>query len=143
MPNRPSPRKVRSGTGTLDSPVAPLAPAARLMKMKPAHTSQCTGGMRSLDLSRSKNSSSLVVFLPYDLVAAVCADVVEGIDVVVEIAGDDDRRQPAWQLAGEVGTLARQPFHASDAQPAPLENGLALGGEELLGDRVLVVDRAG
>ena len=55
----------------------------------------------------------------------------------------DDRRQPARQLAGEVGPLARQAFHAPDAQPAALEDGLALGGEELLGDGVLVVHRAG
>ncbi|WP_240355611.1 hypothetical protein [Mycobacterium bourgelatii] len=31
--------------------------------MKPAHTSQCTGGMRSLLLSKSKNWSSLVTWL--------------------------------------------------------------------------------
>ena len=33
------------------------------MKMKPAQTSQCTGGIRNVALSRSKNSSSLVMWL--------------------------------------------------------------------------------
>ena len=83
------------------------------------------------------------MFLPHHLVAAVRAHVVEGVDVVVEAARDDDRRQSARQFAGEEGALLRQPLGAPDAQPVLLEHGLALGGEELLGDRVLVVHRAG
>src|SRR5262249_49334308 len=64
-------------------------------------------------------------------------------DVVVEVAGDHDRRQPARQLPGEVGPFAGQAFHPADAEPVAFEDGLALGGEEFLGDAVVVVHRAG
>ncbi|GAB3011567.1 hypothetical protein MBOU_50670 [Mycobacterium bourgelatii] len=85
----------------------------------------------------------LRVLLPDHLVATVCAHVVERVDVVVQIAGDHNRRQPGRRLAGEVGTLARQAFQSANAQPRALEDRLAFGGEELLGYRVLIVHRTG
>src|ERR1700744_5427873 len=81
------------------------------------------------------------MFLPDDLVAAVGAHVVECVHGVVEVAGDHDRREAPGQVAGEVRTLARQPLDTTDAQPVSFEDRLAFSGEELLGDRILVIDR--
>ena len=163
MPSRPSPRKVRSGTGSVgeidedeagpDLAVHRRHPQLALVEVEELiligdvvdHAVQPVSPAVVLAGEGAAAARRLLcrVLLPDHLVAAVGAHIVERVHVVVEVAGDHDRRQLAGQLAGEVRPLAWQPFDPPDAQPVSLEHGLALGGEELLRDRVFVVDRRG
>jgi hypothetical protein len=68
---------------------------------------------------------------PYQLVAAVAADVVEGADLAVHAAHDDDRRVGERELLREVAALAGELLDAPDVQPAALEDGLPLELVEL------------
>src|SRR5688500_17398046 len=80
---------------------------------------------------------------PDQLVAAVAADVVEGADLVVHAADDDQRRLQARDLLGEVTAFSRNLLDAPDAQPGTLEDGFAFELEELRRDRALVRHRGG
>ena len=107
-----------------DAPIEPVAPPVILAR----------------ELAARAAGLLLRVLLPNDLVAAMGAHVVERVHGAVEIACDDDRRQSARQVAGEVRPRSRQSFRAADAQPCPLEHRFSLGLEELLVDAVVVVD---
>ena len=80
-----------------DAPVEAVAPAVVLARELAAAAARLLAG----------------VLLPHDLVAAVGADVVERVHVAVEAAGDDDRREPPGQLAGEVGARPAEPLGAA------------------------------
>src|SRR5262249_50037776 len=81
--------------------------------------------------------------LPDQLVAAVPARVVEGVDRTLHVTSHDDGGPGGWQLLGEVGPVARELLHTPDVQPRALEDRLALELVELGRDRVLVRDEPG
>src|SRR5262249_7546394 len=83
------------------------------------------------------------IVVPDELVAAVTAHVVEGADLVVHAAHDDQRRLRDRELAREEAALAPQLLDPPDVQPGPLEDRLALELEELGRDRALVRHRVG
>src|SRR5262249_33767803 len=80
---------------------------------------------------------------PHELVAAMAADVVEGADLVVHAADDDQRGVGDCEILGEEAALPPELLDPSDVQPGPLEDGLALELVELGRDRALVRHRAG
>src|SRR5262249_48880573 len=64
--------------------------------------------------------------LPHELVPAMAADVVEGADLVVGVADDDDRRAGGVELLGEIAADAGELLHPAEVQPRLLEDRLAL-----------------
>ena len=83
------------------------------------------------------------VVVPDQLVAAVTADVVEGVDLAVLPAHDHDGGAGGGDLLREVAARARHLLDAADVQPGPGEDGLALELVVLRRDRVLVGHRPG
>ncbi len=83
--------------------------------------------------------------VPHQLVSAVTADVVVGLDGPVLGLDDDHRHARARrrQLFGEVAASARQALHPTDVEPGAFEDRVALGFEERRIDRVGVIDRCG
>ena len=82
------------------------------------------------------------VVLPYELVAAVPAHVVERA-YVVAVADHDDRGVRGGDVLGEEAPGAGKLLEAPDLKPRPPEDRVALQLVELGRDRVLVGDRLG
>src|SRR5262249_59769665 len=78
-----------------------------------------------------------------ELVAAVATDVVEGTDLVVHAPDDDQRGTRDREILREEAALSPELLDASDVQPSPLEDGLALELIELGRDGALVGHRRG
>ena len=95
------------------------------------------------ELARGAARLLLGVVVPDQLVPAVPAHVVEGTDLAVLPLHDDDGRLGDGELLGEVAPRARQLLDPAHVEPGPLEDGLALQLEELLGYGVLVIHRLG
>src|SRR5262249_3641293 len=74
---------------------------------------------------------------PYELVATMAADVVEGADLAVHIASDEERGPSGRQLLGEISAVARQVVDTTDVQPRAPEDGIALELVELRRHRIL------
>src|SRR5262245_10853349 len=81
--------------------------------------------------------------VPYELVAAVAADVVEGAHSAALVAHHDDRGARDLDLPGHVAADARHILDPPDVQPRPLEDRLALERVELRRHAVRERDRAG
>src|SRR5262249_44257253 len=80
---------------------------------------------------------------PYELVAAVATDVVEGTDLVVHAPDDDQRGTRDREILREEAALSPELLDASDVQPSQLEDGRALELIELGRDGALVGHRRG
>jgi hypothetical protein len=81
--------------------------------------------------------------VPYQLVAAVPADVVIRLDLPRSGAHHDDGGVGDLQFLGEVAAFARKLLDATNIQPRPLEHRFTFGLVELGADRVLVGNRLG
>ena len=81
------------------------------------------------------------IVVPDQLVPAVPTHVVEGTDLAVLPLHHDDGRLGDGELLGEVAPGPRQLLDPAHVEPGPLEHGLTLELEELLGYGVLVVHR--